>query len=334
VISSSSIRAVVSRPRNWILTVVVVALAALPLAPLNPTTVRLLFITLTWITTSIAWNLLGGFAGQVSFGFAVFYGLGAYATALSINEGVNPYLSFPLAALVGAVASVLVGLPTFRVRGPYFAIATIGVTEAVRVVMGNLAITGGASGLRIVERRPFEQLDHYYTALVLALIAVAVSVAIAKSRFGLALVAIKQDEDAAGDVGVNAYACKLWAHAAAGALTAVAGGVFARYAAFIHPQGVFSFSTSISILLMPVIGGIGTTAGAVVGGIVFGIVEEELVANFPQVHLLLYGSLLVLIVLAEPGGLVGLLRRIRRRVDSRGQRLDEVLWGRRRAAGR
>jgi branched-chain amino acid transport system permease protein len=290
--------------------VVVAALFLLPLADPNPTNVRLVFITLTWITASVAWNLIGGFAGQVSFGFAVFYGLGAYTAVLAINEGVSPYLAFLLAALVGAAASIAVGLPTFRMRGPYFAIATIGVTEAVRVVMSNLDFMGGASGLRIAESGPFRQLDHYYTALVVALLAIGVSVAISRSRFGLALRAIRQDEDAAGDVGVNAYACKLGAHAAAAALTAIAGAVFARYAAFIHPQGVFSFSTSISILLMPVIGGIATTAGAVVGGIVFGIIEEELVVNFPLVHLLLYGSLLVLIVLAEPGGLTGLWRRI------------------------
>jgi branched-chain amino acid transport system permease protein len=314
----------------------VCALFAVPLYSLNPNTIRVLFITLMWITASLAWNLLGGFAGQVSFGFAVFYGLGAYASALVINAGWSPYAAFAAAAVVGMVASVLVGLPTFRLRGPYFAIATIGVTEAVRVVMSNLAFTGGASGLRIVETTPFRQMDHYYTALVVALLAAAISVAVSQSKFGLALRAIKQDEEAAGDVGVNAYACKLWAHAAAAALTAVAGGAFARYAAFIHPQGVFSFNTSISILLMPVIGGIGTTVGPVVGGLVFGIVEQELVANFPQLHLLLYGSVLVLIVLAEPGGLVGLARRIvvRRRVDPGSGRPDEVLWRRNRAPQR
>jgi branched-chain amino acid transport system permease protein len=286
------------------------ALVVLPFVESNPTTVRIVFITLTWITASVAWNLIGGFAGQVSFGFAVFYGLGAYAAVLAINAGTNPYLAIVLAAIVGALASIAVGLPTFRMRGPYFAIATIGVTEAVRVVMSNLDFSGGASGLRIQESGPFRQLDHYFTALVVAVLAVAVSVAVARSKFGLALRAIRQDEDAAGDVGVNAYAYKLWAHAVAAALTAMAGAVFARYAAFIHPQGVFSFATSISILLMPVIGGIGTTAGAVVGGVVFGIVEEELVANFPQIHLLLYGVLLVLIVLAEPGGITGLAGRI------------------------
>jgi branched-chain amino acid transport system permease protein len=321
--------------RNVALAALLVALASLPLFGPNPTTTRLLFITLTWIATSIAWNWLGGFAGQVSFGFAVFYGLGAYAAVLLINAGQSPYLAFAGAGLVGAAASVLVGLPTFRMKGPYFAIATIGVTEAVRVVMSNLTFTGGASGVRIDENKPFQQMEHYYTALVVAVLAVVASVAISKSKFGLALRAIRQDEEAAGDLGVNAYACKLWAHAAAAALTAIAGGVFARYAAFIHPQGVFSFATSISILLMPVIGGIGTTAGAVVGGVVFGVVEEELVANFPQIHLLLYGSLLVLIVLAEPGGVTGLLRRI---IDSRGhsgsKRLVDALWRRSGAPGR
>jgi branched-chain amino acid transport system permease protein len=315
--------------------ILLVALLSVPFFDLNPTTLRLLFITLTWITASVGWNLIGGFAGQVSFGFAVFYGLGAYAAAILIDAGQSPYLAFVVAAAVGAVASIVVGLPTFRMKGPYFAIATIGVTEAVRVVMSNLTFTGGASGIRIGERGPFRQLEHYYTALGLALIAIAVSVLVSRSKLGLALRAIRQDEEAAGDVGVNAYACKLWAHAAAAALTAAAGGVFARYAGFIHPQGVFSFSTSISILLMPVIGGVGTTAGAVVGGIVFGIVEEELVANFPQIHLLLYGSLMVLIVLAEPGGIIGLLQRILgSRGNSGSKRLVEALWGSSGARGR
>src|SRR5947209_14977332 len=118
----------------WVLLAVLIILPALGLSP-NIT--RLLFITLVWTTTSIAWNLLGGFAGQVSFGFAVFYGLGAYAAAISINQGVNAYLAFLLAGAAAAVASLAIGLPTFRLCGPYFAIATVGVSEAVRVVATN-----------------------------------------------------------------------------------------------------------------------------------------------------------------------------------------------------
>jgi branched-chain amino acid transport system permease protein len=315
----------------WVL---LAALAALPLVDLNANVVRLLFITFVWVTTSVAWNLLGGFAGQVSFGFAVFYGVGAYTAALLINKGGNPYLAFLAAGAMAAVASLLVGLPTFRLRGPYFAIATIGVSEAVRVVADNLSITGGASGLRVLENRPFRQLEHYYTALALAAFAVIVATVIAHSKFGLGLIAIRQDEDAAADTGINPYTAKLWAHAIAAALTGIAGGVFARYAAFIHPHGVFAFGTSVYILLMPVIGGIGTVWGAVLGGVVFGIVEEQLVAGFPQIHLLLYGSLLILIILVEPDGLAGLIkktfRRIRRRhggTHAASPGTDEVLRG-------
>jgi len=305
--------------------------------------VKILFTTFVWIITSIAWNIVGGFTGQVSFGFAVFYGLGAYAAALLINSGRSPYFAFLGAAGVAVLASFLVGLPTFRLRGPYFAIATIGVTEAVRVVMSNVPFTGGASGYRITEYGPFRQLEHYYQALVAVALAVAISAWISGSRFGLALRAIKQDQDAAAQLGVNPYTFKLWAHAIAAALTGVAGALHARYNIYIDPTGgaggVFAFTTGISILLMPVIGGIGTVWGPVLGGAVFGIVEEEIVVKFPQIHLLLYGALLILIVLLEPDGLVGLFHRIvrlfrRRRDDSGGPRADKVLWGRSRLEGR
>jgi branched-chain amino acid transport system permease protein len=300
-------------PARWIAnwrstllpTVLLLIFAILPLLISSPNFTRLLFTTFLWITTSIAWNLLGGFAGQVSFGFAVFYGAGAYTTALLMNAGVHPFPAFLAAAVTAALVSLIVGLPTFRLRGPYFAIATIGISEAVRVVMTNLSFTGGASGYRILEHRPFRQLEHYYTALFLAAIAFVLSCIIAHSKFGLGLKAIRQDEDAAADLGVNPYTHKLAAHALAAALTGIAGGVFARYAAFIHPGGVFGFQTSVHILLMPVIGGIGTVWGPVLGGFTFGIVEEQIVANFPEIHLLLYGLLLILIILFEPGGILG-----------------------------
>jgi len=318
---------------------ILLVLLLLPLSDPSPNTVRVLLTTAVWITSSIAWNLVGGLAGQVSFGFAVFYGLGAYATALMINAGRNPYFAFLGGMAIAVLASFLVGMPTFRLRGPYFAIATIGVGEATRVIMNNLDITGGASGYRIVEKRAFQQLEHYYTAIILMALAVGISAVIMHSKFGLALRAIKQDEDAAAALGVNPYMSKLWIHAIAAGLTGIAGGVYARYHAFIYPGDVFAFQTSISILLMPVIGGIGTVWGPVLGGVVFGIVEEQLVVKFPNFHLLLYGSLLILIILFEPDGLMGLIRRLarlfrRRREDSGSTEPDEVLWGRSRLEGR
>jgi branched-chain amino acid transport system permease protein len=287
----------------------VAALAALPLLDPGPEIIRLVFITLVWITASVAWNLIGGFGGQVSFGFAVFYGLGAYTAALALNRGINAWIAFLLGAMVALLASLLVGLPTFRLRGPYFAIATIGASEAVRVIMTNVSVTGGASGYRIMESGVFHQLEHFYSALGLAVLAVAACILVRRSKLGLALVAIREDEDAASDLGVNPYRAKLVAHSLAAALTGAAGGVYAHYAAFIHPQGVFAFSISVAILLMPIIGGVGTIWGPVIGAVVYGLVHEEVVASFPQLHLLLYGSLLILIVIFEPRGIMGLLER-------------------------
>lgn len=316
-------------------------LAFLPAFGLQANALRLLFVSFVWITASVGWNLLGGYAGQVSFGFAVFYGIGAYTTAMLIDGiHLHPYVAILCAGVTAAIASVLIGLPTFRLRGPYFAIATIGVSETVRVVATNLDFTGGASGYRIAETRTFNQSEHYYSALVLASAAIGISYWIAHNKFGLGLGAIKDDEDAAADSGVNPFIYKLKAHAVAAALTGMAGGMFARYAAFIHPNGVFAFQTSVQILLMPVIGGLGTVWGPVIGGGVVGIIEEEIVARFPQAHLLLYGGLLIVIVLVEPGGILGALRnltgRVRRIRDRRadkqtantpGKSSDEVLWG-------
>jgi branched-chain amino acid transport system permease protein len=320
----------------WIL---LAALLLLPVTHPSDNLIRLLFITAVWTTTSLGWNLLGGMAGQVSFGFAVFFGLGAYTTALLMHAGHSPYFGFVGGAAIAMLASFFIGLPTFRLRGPYFVIATIGVTEAVRVIMNNLDVTGGASGYRITEDKPFSALEHYYTAIAAVALAFVISMVIAGSKFGLALRAIKQDEDAAADLGVNPYTSKLWIHAIAAGLTGIAGGIYARRAAFFYPGDVFAFQTGISILLMPVIGGIGTVWGAVLGGVIFGMVEEELVVHFPNLHLLIYGSLLIGIILLEPDGLLGLLRRLfrlfrRKREDSGSPDADQVLWGRGGVEGR
>lgn len=301
----------VKRPSNlsgWLRVilpwVLLAALLLLPAVDSNANLMRLLFLTAVYSTAGLGWNLLGGMAGQVSFGFAVFFGLGAYTTALLMHAGHSPYFGFLGGAAIAMLASFFIGLPTFRLRGPYFVIATIGVTEAVRVIMNNLDVTGGASGYRIMEDKPFNPLEHYYTAIVAAALAVLVSIIIASSKFGLALRAIKQDQDAAADIGVNPYTSKLWIHAIAAGLTGIAGGIYARRAGFFYPGDVFAFQTGINILLIPVIGGIGTIWGPVLGGVVFIIVEETISAKYQDFHLMIYGGLLMLIVLVEPGGLI------------------------------
>ena len=261
-----------------------------------------------------AWNLLGGFAGQVSFAYSSFLGIGAYSTVLLSLRGVEPFLTLPVGALVAAAFSVVIGLPAFRLRGPYFAIATIGVGEAVRVSAASVSFTGGSSGLRM-PAGSFDFSRNYLSMVGLAILTVALAAAIIKSAFGQALTAIRQDIDAAESLGVNSTLYKLAAHALSAAIVALAGGLYAINFQYIAPGSVFDFRLSLSIVLMPVVGGVGTVVGPVLGAIVFSTLQIKLL-SLPALrdsYLFIYGGLLILVMLYEPKGLVGLWRRVAHR---------------------
>lgn len=270
------------------------------------------------VVLASAWNILGGFAGQVSFGYSAFVGIGAYAAVLLALKGWNPYLTLPVGAALAVAFSVAIGLPTFRLRGPYFTIATIGVSEAVRVLAQGLEFTGGSAGKRMPPGAGGSFVTSYAAMLALAGITVLLCWWIQRSRFGLGLRAIRQDIDAAEALGVNATRYKVLAHALSAALVAVAGGLYAINFQYIAPNSVFAFTTSLSIVLMPVIGGVGTVAGPVVGGVVFSYIQNKLLATLPNFHLLVYGLLLIVVMLFEPGGLAGLVRRLVRRSAAAG----------------
>ena len=260
-----------------------------------------------------AWNILGGFAGQVSLGYSAFLGIGAYTTALLSLRGAPPFLTLPLGALLAAAFSVVIGLPAFRLRGPYFTIATIGVGEAVRVTAASVSFTGGSSGLRMPPGS-FVFLRNYLSMVALAIVAVALGALVRRSAFGRALAAIRQDIDAAEALGVNATRFKLAAHALSAALVALAGSLYAINFQYIAPGSVFDFRLSLSIVLMPIIGGVGSIAGPVLGAVVFSTLQIKLLAvpALRDSYLFLYGALLIVVMLFEPKGLVGLARRLRR----------------------
>ena len=262
-----------------------------------------------------AWNVLGGFAGQVSLGYSAFLGIGAYTTVLLSLKGVDPFLTLPLGAALGALFSVLIGLPAFRLRGPYFTIATIGVGEAVRVVASSVGFTGGSSGLRM-PAGSFEFTKNYEAMAVLAILTVAIAALVRRSAFGQALAAIKQDIDAAEALGVDATRFKLAAHALSAALVALAGSLYAINFQYIAPGSVFDFRLSLSIVLMPIVGGVGTVAGPVLGAVVFSTLQIKLLAipALRDSYLFLYGALLILVMLYEPKGLLGLVHRLRARL--------------------
>lgn len=265
------------------------------------------------IVLASAWNILGGFAGQVSIGYSAFLGIGAYTAVLLTLRGWSPWATLLPAAVLGAAFSIAIGLPAFRLRGPYFTIATIGVSEAVRVLASGVSFTGGSSGLRMpAGSYDFEK--NYAAIVVLAAVAVAVSVVIRDSPLGLALSAVRQDVDAAEAVGIPSTRVKLWAHAVSAALVSLAGGLFAMNFQYIAPGSVFDFRLSLSIVLMPIVGGVGTISGPILGAVIFSWLQMKLLSipSLRDSYLFLYGGLLMLVMLFEPGGLVGLARRASR----------------------
>jgi branched-chain amino acid transport system permease protein len=264
-----------------------------------------------YVVLASAWNLLGGFAGQVSLGYSAFVGIGAYTTVLLANAGWSPWLTLPVSAALAVAFSVVVGLPTFRLRGPYFTIATIGVGEAVRVIASGLEFTGGSSGLRM-PAGTFDFTANYYAMVVLALFTIALVAWLQQSAFGLSLEAIRQDIDAAEALGVHSTQAKLQAHAISSALVALAGSLFAMNFQYISPGSVFDFRLSLTIVLMPIVGGMGTVIGPVLGAMLFSYLQIKLLASptLRDSYLFIYGGLLVVVMLFEPRGIVGLWERL------------------------
>lgn len=319
---------IVPNPKLWLLLILLAAAASVPFTA--SAVQSLSFFTFLYISMAAAWNILGGYAGQTSFGHAAFFGLGAFTTGiLAVGQlagwpKVPPLLTIPLAGIVAALYSILIGYPTLRLRGPYFSIATIGVGEATRLIMLNAAgLTGGASGLNLPLPADIKSyaLQYFYLGLAWMVIVLLVSWWIRRSRFGLGLFAINMDIDAAETLGVNTARSKILALIISAFLVGVCGSLYAQQIFYIEPNEVFGFKNSIGMVLMATIGGIGTLWGPVLGAIIYFPVNDRLSTlqpinafglslEFTRLNLLLFGLLLVIIILAEPRGLVGLGERL------------------------
>jgi len=283
-----------------------------PVLQLSPYAHNLMTLAFIMIAGALAWNWMGGFVGQVSFGHAAMFGIGGFVAGRLV---LSLHLPAPVCWVGGAVVAGLFALgahPMLRLRGPYFSIATIGVGEASRLVFTYWErFTGGASGLSL----PIDgdlKYQLYWWALALAALVAAASVVIRRSRFGLALLAIKADADAAADVGISATFYQDLIFVLSGAAVGLSGGLYASYFSFIEPGDMFGFDRSIGFVLMAVIGGVGTSLGPILGAVVFVLVRTYLLASYPQLYLGLYGFLLILVILFEPLGLTGLYRRVLR----------------------
>ena len=275
----------------------------------------LLFRIFMFVIMASSFNIIGGFAGYISFGQVAFFGLGAYTVAIAIRDWglpVFPYV-LPLAGIICAVIAGLIGLVVLRLRGAYFIIATIGLTLLVQTLVVNLKeITGGGMGISLpLFPYPMWMIKaiFYYSMLVTMLATLFVSYWILNSRFGLFLFSIRENEDAAEAMGVNTTRYKILAWAISTFFTGMAGGLYAPYMSYINAETVFALPTTIMMILMTVFGGRGTLWGPFVGALFLTVLSDYLIGVImSELNMTIYGVLLVAVILFMPLGIVGTLR--------------------------
>lgn len=318
--------------------VVLAGLAVLPLPIADVYTRNMIILTVLYAGLSQAWNVLGGYCGQISLGHAVYFGVGGYvSTLLFVRAGLPPTIGMFAGGAVGGVAALLVGWPCFRLSGHYYAIATIVVGEIVYLLFLNWDFVGGATGVYVPFRTESlidlqfrtSKLPFHYVCLAYAAACWIVAWVVEGSRWGFSWRAVKDDVTAARSLGVRVFPSKMAAAAISGFLTGVGGAIYAQYVGYIDPDSVLNGGLSILIALPAVLGGVGTLWGPLIGSAVL-IPMSELSRSYlggsgSGVDLMIYGGLIVVVSLARPQGLVSLLG-VRSRAGG-GAIEDEALGG-------
>jgi branched-chain amino acid transport system permease protein len=261
-----------------------------------------------WIALAGSWNLISGLTGYVSFGHVAFFGAGAYAGAILVAGAGWPW---PLAALAGGAAAivlaVVIGYPCLRLKGPYFAIAMLGLNEVLRALVSYFeGLTGGGNGLSLPTLDA--SVPIYYVMGVLAVAVTAMAWLIVTSRFGLRLMTIREDEVAAEAMGIDTFHHKLAALLLSAVGPGVAGALMARDQGYIEPVSVFPLAITVTMIVMALFGGKGTVFGPVLGAVVLFVAQEIVWASYPYFHPLLFGAIIVAVVLLMPRGVLGLLQ--------------------------
>lgn len=328
------------------------ALLAVPHWVSSPYALHIFILLFISVALGESWNVLGGFGGQYSVGHAAFYGLGAYGGLILLQQKhLAPWYGAWIAVAIATLVALVIGSITFRLRGPYFVLASIAVAEIIRLLALNWKdLTNGAEGILASDVPPLRLFGHlvtdwdgkrpyYYLGLCIAALSVAVNEAVRRSKLGYYLQAIREDQDAAHSLGIPLTRTKNEALLISAALTALTGSFAAFYVGFIEPQAVFGIDVSVQVVLICIIGGIGTVAGPVLGAVLLVLLSEALRSNLiaeglfhlglsrtsavgvfvgdnlAHAHVLIYGILVVLVILYMPDGLLGFLQsRARRRV--------------------
>jgi branched-chain amino acid transport system permease protein len=310
--------------RNWAMPLGIIVLtlvmAVVPQVDPRRDRINLLFLILLHITLAQSWNILAGFAGQVNLGHAAFFGIGALVTRTLWMGGLVFPVAFALGGLAAMSFALLIGIPTFRLRGAYFAIGTLALAEVLRITVANTN--------PLISTMPTESIAtynlsiRYYLALTLAFVTMLATYVLLRSRLSLGILALREDEDAAQATGVRTVRHKLGALAISSLFAGLAGATFAFHQVSYYPQAPFQPEWTFDALLITFIGGLGTLIGPLLGAVFFVLVRQQLVLTGMQAHQIIFGMLFIVVVLALPGGLVNIWARLVRLLATRRKRLD------------
>ncbi|MEW5961573.1 MAG: branched-chain amino acid ABC transporter permease [Chloroflexota bacterium] len=299
-----------------LLLVGLVFLAILPLVVKTDSIINLTILIFLYIVLASSWNILGGYAGQVNLGYAAFFGLGTLATRLLwLSAGWSLFPSLLAGGVVAVAFALLIGLPAFRLKGVYFAIGTLALAQILYITVGN--ILPKISSLPAEALVAYQLVPRYYLLFGLAIFAVGTAYVLVNSRWGLGIMAIREEEDAAESLGVSALRHKLLALVVSAFLAGLAGGAFAFYHVGYYYQFPFSPLWTFDPIMMVYIGGQGTIIGPVIGAVFFVIIREFLALRFVELHLAVFGTLFILVVLFLPGGFVEVWGKIQKTLARR-----------------
>lgn len=292
---------------------ILVVLVLIPLITMRDDILIWLCLTLQYIILSHSWNIIGGYAGQKSLGHAAFFGLGALTARYLWLSG----LPLPLALLAGALTAtlfaIIIGFPTFRLRGIYFAIGTLVLAEILRVIFDTTLPRASVLPMKLLAT--YSLVSRYYLSLLIAVLTVAAVYWLSRSRLGLGMISVREEQDAAEACGVDTLRHKLVAFAISSFFAGLAGGVFAYYAAALKPGHMFEPVWSFDAVVIVFVGGVGTISGPIIGAVFFVLLKQLLSVYLPGgIHILVFGVLFIIVVLFLPGGLIKLMPKLRKRV--------------------
>jgi branched-chain amino acid transport system permease protein len=279
-----------------------VLLAALPWLGFSYGVVWI-FLLAVYFTLALSYDIVGGYMGYMNLGHSTFFGLGAYTTAILLNQGLHLFVALGASLLLSAVFAAMVSYPLFRLRGAYFALATFGLISLIEVLTTNLRdLTGGSGGISTPPGN--NMLPAYYLVLAVAGGTMVLSHFVARSNFGLALFSIREDEEVARAFGVPTTLYKGLALVISSVPASLMGGVYVWNMTYISPPSVFGLEIALSPIVMAMLGGTGIMVGPLVGAVFITLVQEFLWTQVPYFHLAMYGTVLILLGLFLPGGLV------------------------------